>query len=63
MTEETKQDRRHDARRSGYEMRTGDRREDDSEWPYLEKRGSDERRAPEDRRHAQRRHDLGRKQD
>lgn len=51
-------DRRHDARRSGYEMRSEpNRRRKEENWAYLEKRSGDDRRKGEDRRDHERRHD------
>ena len=56
MTDKSEEDRRHQVRRSGYEMRSDeDRRHEQGDWPYLEKRSDEDRRREEDRRHSKRR--------
>ena len=59
MTEQEADNRRNDARRSGFEMRCHeDRRHEDGPWPYLNKRTREDRRDGDDRRHGdERRHD------
>lgn len=61
---QTEEDRRADERRFGREMRSPEnRRQEDGDWPYFEKRTEAERRADDDRRDAERRSGEERRHD